>query len=469
MKVAFINTNRMRPPIAPIGLEYVAEAVRDAGHDVAVLDLAWSDDLAADIAAFFSRHACEVAALTLRNSDDCAFTTRESFVEPFAAVVRGVREHSDATVVIGGVGFSVMPETVLETSGADLGIWGEGEFALPAVIRRLERRAHVEEVPNVVHKSGDRWRRTPVRFGDLAALPSRRRDLFDNLRYFHEGGQGGVETKRGCPQKCTYCADPVAKGRVTRLRPPVKVVDEMEALVASGIDHLHTCDAEFNLPEAHARAVCEEMIRRRLGQKLRWYAYCTPRPFGEETARLMREAGCAGINFGVDHGDDTMLRRLGRSHRAGDILAAARVCKAQGMAVMYDLLIGAPGETPAGIRRTIELMKRSEADRFGIALGIRVWPGTALAEALLEPAPAPGLSGGTDPTRPLFYLDPRVTDAADTIDRLVAGDPRFLFFNPHAEGRNYNYNDNHTLVDAIAAGYRGAYWDILRRYSEGGA
>jgi len=95
------------------------------------------------------------------------------------------------------------------------------------------------------------------------------RSWVDNKRYFKEGGQAGFETKRGCNGSCIYCADPVAKGRNIRLRPPSAVADEVEHLVAQGIDHLHTCDSEFNLPPEHAIAVCEEFERRRLGDKVR--------------------------------------------------------------------------------------------------------------------------------------------------------------------------------------------------------
>ena len=51
-----------------------------------------------------------------------------------------------------------------------------------------------------------------------------------------------------------------------------------------GIDHVHTCDSEFNIPADHALAVCREIVRRGLGGRLRWYAYCAPLPFTAELA-----------------------------------------------------------------------------------------------------------------------------------------------------------------------------------------
>jgi hypothetical protein len=52
----------------------------------------------------------------------------------------------------------------------------------------------------------------------------------------------------------------------------------------------------------------------------------------------------------------------------------------------------------------------------------------------------------------------------DLLDGLIGEDERFFFFDPSKPERNYNYNANQRLVDAIAKGYRGAYWDILRKY-----
>jgi len=116
--------------------------------------------------------------------------------------------------------------------------------------------------------------------------PLRRRTI-DNLRYFREGGQGNVETKRGCNQHCIYCADPAGKGTHLRLRPPEAVAGEIRNLLAQGVDVLHLCDSEFNIPGEHARAVCDELIRQGLGERARWYAYLSPTPFDVDLARRM--------------------------------------------------------------------------------------------------------------------------------------------------------------------------------------
>jgi hypothetical protein len=77
---------------------------------------------------------------------------------------------------------------------------------------------------------------------------------------------------------------------------------------------------------------------------------------------------------------------------------------------------------------------------------------------------AEGLVGGDNPQETLFYMDPAVADTAfDHLRRLAGNDRRFFAFDPSRPDRDYNYNANELLVEAIRAGARGAYWDILRR------
>ncbi len=470
MRVALVNTNRIRPPIAPIGLDYVAEALGTAGHEVFLLDLCWEDRWEDAADRFFREREYGLVGITVRNTDDCSLPTRESFLPGCARIVERVRSRTDAPVVLGGVGFSVMPEAVLARCGADAGIRGDGEDAFPRLAGRLEKGRDIDDLPGLLVRRDGRWRVNPVSFRPLSGLPPMSRSFADNRRYFREGGQAGIETKRGCPCPCAYCADPIAKGRTTRLRPPEAIADELAALVAMGIDHIHTCDSEFNVPEAHAAAVCREIVRRGLGGKLRWYAYCAPSPFTRDLADAMRRAGCAGINFGADSGDDGMLARLGRPFRAVDTRNAVRFCREAGIAVMLDLLLGSPGETRETVARTVALVKEARPDRAGIAVGVRVYPGTRIADAVTRGASREGLiGGGDDLSSPVFFIEPRIAPALfGLVEELTRDDDRFLFFNPANPESNYNYNANDVLSGAIREGHRGAYWDILRRVGRRG-
>jgi radical SAM superfamily enzyme YgiQ (UPF0313 family) len=480
MNVLLVNTNLMRPPVAPLGLDYLADSIRAAGHEPVLLDLCFSTDIETDVAEA-CRGSPDVIGCTVRNTDDCYFASGEFFLPKIRDIIYRVRRACDAPVVVGGVGCSVMPEGVVEYCGADYGISGEGEEAFVRLLGAIAPRtctvpsADTDRIPGLVFRDGSGLHRNPASDIDLGLQPVRTRSFVDNRRYFVEGGQAGFETRRGCNLSCIYCADPVAKGRRTRLLPPRRVVAEIEALAGQGIDHLHTCDPEFNVPLAHAHDVCRAMIEAGLGEKLRWYAYCSPAPFDDATALLMKRAGCAGIDFGADSGSDHMLQRLGRHFRAADLESTARSCRKAGIPFMYDLLLGGPDETPDSLRESLDFIRSIGPDCVGISLGVRIYPGTPLASEVRSAGPLaanPAVRGdrvGNDGlVRPVFYLSPGLgPDPTALVRDVVGDDPRFFLPGGPEAGRDYNYNDNDVLERAIRDGARGAWWDILRRMRTG--
>ena len=474
--VVLVNPNQMRPAVAPIGLDYLAASLKSEGFEVAVLDLCFAEDFRAALEDYFHDHTVNAVGLSIRNTDDCYYTGQNFFLPRYREVIQAIRNHTPAPLILGGVGFSIMPESILRYCKVDLGIVGDGEWALPLLLHRLERGEGYDDLPGLAYRTQRGIMVNPPAFLDLDKLPSPRRGAIDNHRYLCEGGMGGIETKRGCPGRCIYCADPVAKGSVCRVRSPSKVADEIEHLLELGVDWLHTCDSEFNMPGDHAEAVCEELIRRRMGEKVRWHAYCAPHPFSWNLASLMRRAGCVGIDFGVDSGDDGMLQRLGRDFNAQDLREVAHICHQEGITFMYDLLLGGPGETRETAQTTIELMGQLRPSRVGVAVGVRVYPGTPLARmvrheglGLDNPHLQGRVASNADLLAPIFYLSADLgSDALSFIEYLIGEDERFFFGGAEREEVDYNYNENELLVEAIHKGYRGAFWDILRRLREEG-
>jgi radical SAM superfamily enzyme YgiQ (UPF0313 family) len=471
--LTLINTNRMVPAIAPIGLEYVAEAAVRAGVEVSILDLALCENPQKAIREYFATHNPTLIGLSFRNVDDCFWPSAQWFVPGLAQLVQSLRELSNAPIVVGGVGFSVFAQRVVEHTGVEFGIRGDGEAATVSLYRQLHNGREFEKVPGLIWRQNGRIHSNEPAWPADLSLPIRR-NLVDNAAYFARGGQCGFETKRGCSRGCLYCADPLSKGTTPRSRKPGEIADEIESLLTQGVNVLHTCDAEFNVPRSHAMAVCEELNRRSLGERVRWYAYLAVTPFDAEMAAAMRKAGCVGINFTGDSANERMLATYRQPHRSQDLANAVRLCRANGIKVMIDLLLGGPGETPETAAETIDFIKRIDPDCAGTSMGIRIYPGTGMVDAVQAEGPLetnPGLrrkyTGPVDFFRPTFYISPALgPEPARLVKDLIAGDQRFFeptAEQPDAEATDHNYNDNTELVEAIAAGMRGAYWDILRQ------
>lgn len=472
-----INTNRMLPPIAPVGLDYVAGAARRAGIETRVLDLCLAGNPPAALAECLAHAQPELVGLSFRNTDDCFWPSASSFVPQLRETIAEVSRFTDAPIVLGGVGFSIFARHIMEQVGADYGIRGDGEQALVALLSELRGGRCFEQVPGLIWRQEDSWRENPPAWPHELAVPTER-DAIDNATYFRLGGQIGLETKRGCGRQCLYCADPLAKGPTARHRDPRHVADEVESLLAQGVDVLHLCDTGFNLPPDHARAVCDELIRRGLGSRVRWYAYLAVVPFDADLATRMRRAGCVGISFASDSAHPTMLATYRQPHGKDDLAGAVRRCRENGMAVMLGLLLGGPGETPESVAHTIDFFRSIGPDCVGASLGIRIYPGTGMADRVagegpmeLNPSIRRRYTRPIDLLQPTFYIASSLGERPARLVRdLIAGDQRF--FPPEEEGdgeepatpvQHDHNNANQSLCEAIVAGARGAYWDILRR------
>lgn len=470
-----INPNQLKPAVAPLALDYLSNALHGRGIATHILDLCFSCDVPGDLASFLNDRTVDLIGITIRNIDDSSINTGGFFLPGVRDLVLAIRKLTKAPIVLGGCSFSIMPEEVLAFCGGDFGIAGDGEEPLTRLVHTLQSKEDYRSIPGLLFRNGNEIVRTPSSYFGLDGFVSRSHPVIDNERYFKEGGMAGVETKRGCQGACTYCADPLSKGRTVRQRSPHSVVDELQVLLDMGIDHVHFCDSEFNMPADHAEAVCEEIISRGLGDRLKWYAYVAPAPFSKRTAFLFRKSGCRGLNFGADSGADSMLRALGRGFGVAEVVQTAAICRQEGLVFMYDLLLGGPGEDRETMTATIDLMKAIGPDRIGIALGARMFPGTALGTSVRSMGPLdknPNLVGavaGNDSLlAPVFYRSAAMgPEPARVLAELIGGDGRFLFMDPDASAAaNYNYNENNLLVEAIESGYRGAFWDILRRLAE---
>jgi radical SAM superfamily enzyme YgiQ (UPF0313 family) len=355
VKIAFVSGNREKLPdaVVPLGLLYVM-ASTPARHERILIDLCFEREPEKALAERIAAFAPELVALGMRNIQSNDYSGVADTLGYYDRLLAAVRGATRAPIAVGGSGFSVMPRELMVRLRPDFGLSGEAERGFPQLVDALAAGGGFEAIASLHWFDGGALRsNAPGPFLDLDALPVPDRGLVD-ARYYDRYGIESVQTKRGCPLRCEYCTYPIIEGRVGRARAPASVVDEMCAAVAArpAIRHFFVVDSVFNLPKAHAKAVCRELVAR--GWSVPWTCYANPLGFDAELAQLARAAGCAGMEIGSDSGCDEVLARLKKGFTTAQVRALHRLCADAGLPDCHTFILGTTGETLDDVRRTLD-------------------------------------------------------------------------------------------------------------------
>ena len=153
-RVLLLSINRCEAPypVFPLGLAYIDSALRQAGYETRLVDCEVDQTEIAEVVAGFQP---DFVGVSLRNIDDVMIKKRETFFDGLASLCRDLRRQSKCPIVLGGSGFSIFPCELLEMSGADFGIHGEGEMSLLALLEALENKSDYSDIPGLVfHRAG---------------------------------------------------------------------------------------------------------------------------------------------------------------------------------------------------------------------------------------------------------------------------------------------------------------------------
>jgi len=403
MKVLFICPNRQRfvHPVPPIGVLYLASILREKGHEVRLVDLMFSRRIEKDVAEAVDTCRPDVVGISLRNVD--SLISKTEFSMPLLELcVRTVRQGSRAPIVLGGAGYSLFPKEILSHTGLDLGIVGEGDHAFPMLVERLANAEPYRDVPGLCYRENGHFVSNPPQaVTDLDAIPFQAIDLIDAKKYDRNRGALGIFTRKACPLSCIYCPESFFHGQRVRLRSPQRVVDEIEYIIGrSGVHYFDFADTTFNVPRRHAVAVCEEIIRR--GLDFRFEVELSPLEQDEESVKLLKAAGCVGVDLTADSGSDRMLATLKKGFTAEMVLETASLYRRHGLPYTVGFLLGGPGEDVETIEETVALARRlPRPNGVYFTVGIRLFEQTELYE--LAKRRDPSLDDGTL-LEPRFYV-----------------------------------------------------------------
>ncbi len=356
-----------------LGQLYVAASLIADGHEVRCLDLgAPHVPFGVDGAvAEAERFKPDMIGLTL-------FTYGVAQGYELAAKLRA---HT-RLLVAGGPHPTVLPEEPV-AHGFDVAIRGEGEVAIVQLAQVLDGRFQMADVVNSYLADGGRGPTAPaIPDLDSCAYPHTAYSAYD-LSHFSPGGHvvpGGLMTSRGCPARCTFCANYVT-GRAFRFRSAADVIAEMIVLRRDyQISTFPFWDDAFTANRPRLNELCDAIVAEPALAGITWTCI-TPgnmvKPFDLER---MRRAGCVAINFGIESGDKRMLKIIQKGQRPEHIIAAVKAAKQEGMQTIVNFMFGFPGEDTESLNNTLALMETlaPHTDYFNTRGVLVPFPGTAI-------------------------------------------------------------------------------------------
>ena len=360
------------------GLQYVAAALREAGHSVLYLE------------GFFHSSE-EMAARLLRWRAEAVGVYVISLLWDKAAPFLTSLRESDPGIFTfaGGHGATAMPDSILgDCPALDAIVIGEGEVTSVEMLSAVESGRDLHGVRGLAFREGGRTLFTPPRpiVEDIERFPFPAVDLCEMERYYPSFEQVSTVpavqmlSSRGCAGSCLYCYK--MYDRKIRLRDPSRVVDEMEYYVRRyGAREIKFWDEHFTWSHEHVRNICREITER--GLKVRWWVSCRADTVDRKILQVMKDAGCWCINFGVETAVQKNLETLNKRETVERIRYAVRLAHSVGIKTHTTYIFGIPGETYEEGLRTIDLAM--ELGSFTVEFfPITPFPGTPLYKGIAE-------------------------------------------------------------------------------------
>ncbi len=340
----------------PLGLLYIAAALRQQGHLVILRDGALEP----------ARQIVE-AAEVYRPEVIGVSSMKHDWPSAMGLIRRVRRALPRAHLVLGGPQATCWrEETLQECPELDFAVAGEGEQTMVALCRVIERGGHgVEDVAGLIRRDGQRVvanaKRPPAR--DLDSLPLPDYSLVDLSRYRPSVGfynrlpSMNMITTRGCARRCAFCT---SQGTVQQ-RSVEHVVDELELMVRShGVRHVTFYDEGLTASSRRVEALCR-MIRER-GLDITWCANARVDEVDAPLLRQMKAAGCWKLLFGLESGVQKNLDAIGKGTTVQQAWRAVRLTREAGIETFGTFIFGIPGETYEEGLQTIELACRLGLD-----------------------------------------------------------------------------------------------------------
>jgi len=336
------------------GLGYIASVLKEGGHTV---DYIMIEDLnyTAKLSQVIKNHKPEIIGFSL-------YSCQMNYIGP---IIEDIKKYSDAFIVLGGIHPTVKPECILQISGADAIVRGEGEIALLELADTLQKKEDIRHIKNFWFKSGKEIIKNEMRpLIDLNGLPFPDKDIVDyQLLLDQSGGVNRFTFNRGCPFDCPYCSNKVLrdvyKKEISYCRSlnPKRAIEEIASDAAKfKFEKIFFDDDIITLDK---KWFYEFFTLYKKYFKYPFYCNVRVGTIDANMVRLLKEAGAKGVAIGIEHGNEEFRKNiLRRNITDKQIIDTLKLFEEHGIKDNYgQVMIGLPFENKELFLDTVRLCR----------------------------------------------------------------------------------------------------------------
>lgn len=325
------------------GISYIGGYLEKRGVGVRIIDAKYYDYDSQDIIRILKKHDNKIIGLTSNTSE----------INNTLSLISEIKTaYPDKFIILGGIHACALPEETLRSSlYIDAVAFTEGE----GVLFDLSKTG-TSDIYNILpgikgiifRRDGQIINNGPRELpGSLKGYGPARYDYWEHAKKYF------VMTYRGCPFACSFCFR--ALGKKVRARDIEDVMIDLNHIAsASGDIDVNIFDATFGLIREHTEKILEDIIKEKLPKRFKWS--CTTRVdiMDKDLLKLMKEAGCYSVAFGIESGSDDILKGTGKNTKIAQSIKIVGDAKQLGLQTVGYYIFGHPGETKKDIQKTVK-------------------------------------------------------------------------------------------------------------------
>ncbi len=357
----------------PLGLAYVAAVLKQKNHSLKIIDCDTEKDYLEKIKITYQTFKPGLVGFYAMT-----WTYRQA-----KSLAREIKNLNPQTkTVVGGPQVTTFPKFSIDCPEFDFGVISEGEITAQELVEALERNSPLDQIKGLVYKNQQGVQINPARplIENLNSIPLPARDLLPMEKYFdvltRKKRFATLIASRGCPFNCSFCDRDNRMGKKWRARSPENIVEEIKTIQEEyGIDEFMFFDDNFTIDKDWIYQLCRLIEKNNL--KILWECRTRVDLVNKLMLQMMKKAGCYRIRFGFEAGDNQILKLLKKGITVEQSLACAKLCKEVGMEMFGYFMMGSPYETPATLKKTLNLALKINSD-FALFSKTTLIPNTEL-------------------------------------------------------------------------------------------